>query len=104
MTELEFWRKRKVDQLQHIRELADRKFTWTGRMQQLLTSALEVLEIIGQEIEKHGAPLYKIVDKDGDELPMHYARRYRSYGEAKKLVDRLNVNGEYRPYTMKIIN
>jgi len=43
---------------------------------------------------------YKIVDKDGIEMPDHYSGRRRNYEEAKKMVDRLNKNGEYRPYKM----
>jgi hypothetical protein len=43
---------------------------------------------------------YKILDKDGIEMPVHYSGRYRTYNEAKKLLDRLNKNGEYKPYTM----
>jgi hypothetical protein len=43
---------------------------------------------------------YKIVDKDGIEMPDHYSGRKRTYEEAKKMVDRLNKNGEYKPYGM----
>jgi len=43
---------------------------------------------------------YKIVDKDGIEMPDHYSGRRRSYEEAKKMVDGLNKNGEYKPYKM----
>tara|TARA_R110000744_G_scaffold296370_1_gene406240 strand:- start:8 stop:208 length:201 start_codon:yes stop_codon:yes gene_type:complete len=43
---------------------------------------------------------YKIVDKDGIEMPDHYSGRRRNYEEAKKMVDSLNKNGEYRPYKM----
>lgn len=37
---------------------------------------------------------YKIVDKDGIEMPDHYSGRRRTYDEAKKMVDGLNKNGE----------
>lgn len=43
---------------------------------------------------------YKIVDKNGNEMPGHYSGRNRTYEEAKKMVDNLNKNGEHRPYTM----
>ncbi len=43
---------------------------------------------------------YKILDKDGVEMPDHWSGRRRTYEEAKKMVDSLNKNGEYRPYTM----
>ena len=43
---------------------------------------------------------YKIVDKNGYEMPEHYSGRNRTYEEAKKMVDNLNKNGEHRPYTM----
>jgi len=43
---------------------------------------------------------YKILDKDGVEIPDHWSGRRRTYEEAKKMVDSLNKNGEYRPYTM----
>lgn len=43
---------------------------------------------------------YKIVDKNGNEMPGHYSGRNRTYEEAKKMVDKLNKNGEHRPYTM----
>jgi hypothetical protein len=44
--------------------------------------------------------IYKILDKDGVEIPRHWSGRFRTYDEAKKMVDSLNKNGEYRPYTM----
>ncbi len=43
---------------------------------------------------------YKIVDKDGVEMPDHYSGRRRNYEEVKKMVDGLNKDGEYRPYKM----
>ena len=43
---------------------------------------------------------FKILDKDGIEMPDHYSGRRRTYGEVKKMLDILNKNGEYRPYTM----
>lgn len=43
---------------------------------------------------------FKILDKDGVEMQDHYSGRRRTYEEAKNMLDRLNKNGEYRPYTM----
>jgi len=43
---------------------------------------------------------FKILDKDGVEMPDHYTGRRRNYFEAKKHVDGLNKDGEYRPYRM----
>lgn len=43
---------------------------------------------------------FKILDKDGVEMPDHYSGRRRTYEEAKKMVDSLNKNGEFRPYIM----
>jgi hypothetical protein len=43
---------------------------------------------------------YKIVDKNGYELPLHYSDRHRTYEEASKLIQRLNQHGEYKPYKM----
>lgn len=43
---------------------------------------------------------YTILDKDGVEIPDHWSGRRRTYEEAQKMVDSLNKNGEYRPYTM----
>lgn len=43
---------------------------------------------------------YKILDKNGVEMPNHYSGRYRTYEEASKMVDSLNKGGEYKPYTM----
>jgi hypothetical protein len=44
---------------------------------------------------------YLIFDCNGMTFPNHYSNRNRTYEEAKKLIDKLNVNGEFRPYTMK---
>ena len=44
---------------------------------------------------------YSIFDCHGMLLPDHYSGRHRTYEEAKKLLDRLNKNGENRPYTME---
>lgn len=44
--------------------------------------------------------LYKIVDKNGIEIPVHYSGRHRNYEEAKKIIERLNKNGEHKPYKM----
>jgi hypothetical protein len=44
---------------------------------------------------------WKILDKDGVEMPSHYSGRYRTCEEAMKMLDKLNVDGEYRPYTME---
>jgi hypothetical protein len=43
---------------------------------------------------------YKILDKDGVEFPNHWTGRKRTYEEAKKMIDKLNETGEYKPYTM----
>ena len=50
--------------------------------------------------EKDKSSYYKILDKDGIEMPDHYSGRRRTYDEVKKMLDRLNVIGEYKPYTM----
>lgn len=44
--------------------------------------------------------LFDISDKYGYILPRHYTGRARTFEEAKKLLDNLNRNGEYRPYKM----
>lgn len=46
------------------------------------------------------ADSFKILDKNGAEMPDHHSGRRRSYKEAKALLDRLNKNGEYAPYRM----
>jgi len=46
------------------------------------------------------AVTWKILDKDGIEMPDNWAVTPRTYERVKRLLDRLNVNGEYRPYTM----
>ena len=46
------------------------------------------------------AVTWKILDKDGIDLPDDWAVTPRTYERVKRLLDRLNVNGEYRPYTM----
>jgi len=43
---------------------------------------------------------WKILDKDGIEMPDDWVVTPRTYERVKRLLDRLNVNGEYRPYTM----
>ena len=43
---------------------------------------------------------FKILDKDGIEMPDHWTGRRRNYDEATKLLNVLNNNGEYKPYTM----
>lgn len=43
---------------------------------------------------------YKIVDKNGFELPDKHPDQQRTYDEAKRIVDRLNENGEHKPYKM----
>jgi hypothetical protein len=43
---------------------------------------------------------WKILDKNGIEMPDDWAVTPRTYERVKRLLDRLNVNGEYRPYTM----
>jgi 2,3-bisphosphoglycerate-independent phosphoglycerate mutase len=47
---------------------------------------------------------YSIFDCHGMLLPDHYSGRHRTYEEAKKLLDRLNKNGENRPYTMEKVS
>ena len=45
---------------------------------------------------------YKILDKDGIEMP-HYTGDfipYVNYDMAKKVLNRLNINGEYKPYIL----
>jgi len=45
---------------------------------------------------------YKILDKNGHEMP-HYTgefKPYDDYDRAKRLLDRLNKNGEHTPYTL----
>jgi hypothetical protein len=49
MNNIAFWRLRYEQQLQYIREIADRTYTWSGRKQQVLQSALEVLSIIEEK-------------------------------------------------------
>jgi hypothetical protein len=44
--------------------------------------------------------LYKILDKDGTELPDDWAMTPRTYKNVKRLCDTLNINGEYKPYTI----
>lgn len=43
---------------------------------------------------------YKILDKDGVEMPDDWCVSPRTYEKVKRLLDRLNKSGEYRPYTM----
>lgn len=52
MNDVTFWMYRYDAQLDYIAELADRNFEWSGRMQQLLESAFEVLELIRDRILK----------------------------------------------------
>lgn len=44
--------------------------------------------------------IYKVFDRNDVEMPRHHSGRLRNYGEAKKLVDRLNKIGEFAPYKM----
>lgn len=49
---------------------------------------------------------YKILDKNGIEMPDHHSGRPRTYLEAKRMVDLLNSpnnKGEYYPYKMEEI-
>ncbi len=57
---------------------------------------IEDLELSRLVNEKY----YKILDRDGIEMPDNWAVTTRTYERVKKLLDRLNVNGECRPYTM----
>lgn len=43
---------------------------------------------------------YKILDKNGIELPDGWAITPRTYDNVKRLLDKLNVNGEHKPYTI----
>jgi len=43
---------------------------------------------------------YEILDKNGDKMPDHYSGRKRTYEEASRMLERLNYNGEYKPYKM----
>lgn len=43
---------------------------------------------------------YKILDKNGVEMPLPPHGKRRTYDEANKLIARLNVDGEFRPYTI----
>lgn len=43
---------------------------------------------------------YKILDRNGNEMPDHYSGRRRTFEEAKRMVENLNKNREYKPYTM----
>jgi hypothetical protein len=44
--------------------------------------------------------LYDIIDKYGYVMPRHYSGRARTKAEAVKLVERLNKDGECKPYKM----
>lgn len=48
----------------------------------------------------YGKKLYRIVDKNGVQMPDHYEGRFRTFHEAKKMVKTLNRTGEYKPYKM----
>lgn len=43
---------------------------------------------------------YKIVDRDNSELPRHHSGRLRTLEEVKELVDKLNKQAGYEPYSM----
>lgn len=45
--------------------------------------------------------MYKIIDKNGIELPRHWTGRYRTYEEAVKILNNINIDGEYKPYKME---
>ena len=47
--------------------------------------------------------LYDIIDKDGMVMPGHYSGRPRTKIEAEKMLERLNRDGEYKPYKMVAI-
>lgn len=47
--------------------------------------------------------LYDIVDKEGSILSRHYSGRGRTLKEATEMIEKLNKNGEYRPYTLSPI-
>lgn len=46
---------------------------------------------------------YKILDREGVEMPVHYSGRPRTRIEAEKMIKLLNENGEYPPYRMEQI-
>ena len=56
---------------------------------------------MGDFVKPDGSGSYwKILDKDGIEMPDDWAGTPRTYDKVKRLLDRLNVNGKHRPYTM----
>lgn len=46
------------------------------------------------------AARFKILDKNGVEMPRHPSGRLRTLEEAVAMQDRLNKNGEYKPYSV----
>ena len=51
-------------------------------------------------VPSFGGSFYKILDCEGVEMPDNWAVKPRTYERVKILLDRLNKNGEYKPYTM----
>lgn len=45
--------------------------------------------------------LYKIIDKNNIEMPRHHSGRGRTLAEVNSMLERLNKNGEFRPYKME---
>lgn len=48
--------------------------------------------------------LYKVLDRDGCEMPLHYNGRHRTHDEATNLCAQLNQNGEFKPYRIEPAN
>lgn len=51
-------------------------------------------------IELRNQLLYEIIDCHGTIMPRHYSGRARTYYEAQKLVNSLNLTGEFKPYKL----
>ena len=46
---------------------------------------------------------YEILDKNGDKMPDHHSGRKRTYEESRRMLEKLNYDGEYKPYKMVAI-
>ena len=44
--------------------------------------------------------LYDIIDREGSIMPRHFSGRARTKKEADKMLERLNKDGEYKPYSL----
>lgn len=51
MNDKNFWQQRLAEQKNYIAWLSVQNYNWSGRMQQLLTSAMEVLDMIEEKIK-----------------------------------------------------